>query len=329
MIDAARVRQMLEAEGLGGWAEVIAAQLDQVFVLAPHGDWTRWRHALDLLPGLGAGQVRCEHGVLRLIPDQVPAPDIHDRLREALMMLRPWRKGPYQVADIVIDTEWRSDWKWDRVQPHLAPLSDRLVLDVGCGNGYHCWRLALGGARRVIGMDPTSLFLAQHLAIRKLLSPMAPALADRVTLLPLGIEALPTGLGAFDTVLSMGVLYHRRSPLDHLTELHGALRPGGQLVLETLVVEGGADRVLVPEGRYAKMRNVWFIPTPALLETWLRRCGFRRVKTVDVTPTTCQEQRATDWMTFESLADFLDPADTRLTIEGHPAPRRAIVTAEA
>jgi tRNA (mo5U34)-methyltransferase len=126
----------------------------------------------------------------------------------------------------------------------------------------------------------------------------------------------------------MGVLYHRRSPIDHLIELRGALRPGGQLILETLVVDGDASRVLVPEGRYAKMRNVWFIPSPATLENWLRRCGYRDIRTVDVTPTTVGEQRSTEWMTFESLADFLDPADTRLTIEGHPAPQRAVVVAE-
>ena len=33
-------------------------------------------------------------------------------------------------------------------------------------------------------------------------------------------------------------------------------------------------------------------------------------------------------MTFHSLAQFLDPDDPGLTIEGLPAPRRAILTAE-
>jgi tRNA (mo5U34)-methyltransferase len=211
--------------------------------------------------------------------------------------------------------------------PHISPLDDRLVLDVGCGNGYHCWRMAEAGARRVVGIDPTALFLAQFLAVRRLMQPMAARLVERVWMLPLGIEAMPSALGRFDTVFSMGVLYHRRSPIDHLLELRGALRPGGQLVLETLVVDGDASRTLVPEGRYAKMRNVWFIPSTAMLENWLRRCGYRDIRTVDVTPTTIAEQRSTEWMTFESLADFLDPADTRLTIEGHPAPQRAVLVA--
>jgi tRNA (mo5U34)-methyltransferase len=148
-----------------------------------------------------------------------------------------------------------------------------------------------------------------------------------VHLQPVGIEAVPPGLRRFDTVFSMGVLYHRRSPLDHLFDLKGLLKSGGQLVLETLVNEDAGHAVLVPEGRYAKMRNVWFIPGKSSLETWLRRAGFVDVQTIDVTATTCDEQRSTAWMTFESLADFLDPADSELTIEGHPAPRRAIVLA--
>jgi tRNA (mo5U34)-methyltransferase len=32
-------------------------------------------------------------------------------------------------------------------------------------------------------------------------------------------------------------------------------------------------------------------------------------------------------MHFESLADFLDPLDDNHTVEGHPAPLRAILTA--
>ena len=320
---------MLEAEGLDAWAGLIAQQLDRVLHQAPHGDWVHWSRALEQLPALGKGRVDWSDGALAIQPQRPLSVEQGRVLLQSLRALHPWRKGPYRFGDIHIETEWRSDWKWDRVRPHLDPLAGRLVLDVGCGNGYHCWRMADAGARRVIGIDPTALFLAQFLAVRRLLRDPAPDLVAKVDLLPLGIEAMPAKLGRFDSVFSMGVLYHRRSPLDHLLELHGALRPGGQLVLETLVIEGDDERLLVPRGRYAKMRNVWFIPTPAMLHIWLARCGFRNVRTVDVTRTSLQEQRSTDWMRFESLADFLDPADTRFTIEGYPAPTRAVVIAEA
>ena len=329
MIEIDRVREILEAEGLHAWAEQIAQQLEQVLHRAPHGDWADWTKALEQLPMPDGGSVDWSDGALDIQPRPQLSGSQQTAMLDGLRALHPWRKGPYRIADILVDTEWRSDWKWERVLPHLEPLSDQLVLDVGCGNGYHCWLMARAGARRVIGIDPTVVFLAQFLAIRKLLSQVAPQLAARVELLPLGIEALPAGLTGFDSVFSMGVLYHRRSPVDHLLELRGALRPGGQLLLETLVIEGDEGQVLVPSGRYAKMRNVWFIPTPGMLQIWLSRCGFNKIRTVDVTSTTLEEQRSTEWMHFESLADFLDPADKRFTIEGYPAPRRAVLIAEA
>jgi len=127
----------------------------------------------------------------------------------------------------------------------------------------------------------------------------------------------------------MGVLYHRRSPIDHLYELRGALSQGGELVLETLIIEGGRGEVLVPERRYAKMRNVWFIPTVEELIHWLERVGFTKVRCLDQSVTTTDEQRVTSWMEFESLADFLDPTDPTRTIEGYPSPRRALLSAIA
>jgi tRNA (mo5U34)-methyltransferase len=127
----------------------------------------------------------------------------------------------------------------------------------------------------------------------------------------------------------MGVLYHRKSPIDHILDLKNFLHPGGELVIETLVVEGPAGYSLIPDGRYAKMRNVWFIPSVATLEQWMKRCGLKNIRTVDICTTSTDEQRTTDWMTFESLPDFLDPADPSKTAEGHPAPKRAVVVATA
>jgi tRNA (mo5U34)-methyltransferase len=129
-------------------------------------------------------------------------------------------------------------------------------------------------------------------------------------------------------VFSMGVLYHRRSPIGHLLELRDCLVPGGELVLETLVIEGIQGETLVPEERYAMMRNVWFIPSCPTLMHWLKRCGFKHIRLVDVTATTIQEQRSTRWMTFHSLTDNLDPDNPTLTCEGYPAPKRAIIVAQ-
>ena len=179
------------------------------------------------------------------------------------------------------------------------------------------------GAGEVIGIDPTPLFVMQFLALQRYLN------RDNIWLIPAGIEHVPEKLKAIDTVFSMGVLYHRRSPVDHLLELRDCLRRDGQLVLETLVIEGGLGQTLVPEGRYARMGNVWFLPSCDTLLGWLTKVGYRDAKVVDVGTTTVDEQRSTEWMTFHSLANFLDPQDSSKSIEGYPAPRRAVITAYA
>jgi len=317
MIDLTPLAQRLKGSPLESWADSLQAQLDAKLAVG-HGDLPRWRTALEALPALNASQVELQQ---RLALDGACSEPARNALRQALLGLSPWRKGPFELFGVHIDTEWRSDWKWQRVAAHLD-LQGKRVLDVGCGNGYYLWRMLGAGAREVIGIDPNWLFFCQFLAMRHYLSQL-PAWH-----LPLALEELPAKLQGFDTVFSMGVLYHRRSPIDHLLELRDCLLRGGELVLETLVVEGDEQQVLVPEDRYAQMRNVWFLPSVPALERWLRRAGFVDVRCVDVSVTSVEEQRSTEWMRFQSLPDFLDPSDPNRTVEGLPAPRRAVLIAK-
>lgn len=282
-----------------------------------HGDLQRWLDAVGKLPELVPSEIELESDFILNGPCSL---DQQQQLRQALMELRPWRKGPFRVFGVDIETEWHSDWKWQRLEPCLN-LEGKHILDVGCGNGYYMWRMLGKKAASVIGIDPNLLFLCQFISIQKYL----PHLMARY--LPVTLEELPQNLEAFDVVFSMGVLYHRRSPIDHLLDLKGALIKGGELILETLVIEGNAQQVLVPEDRYAQMRNVWFIPSVTAMELWLQRAGFREIECIDVSRTSVQEQRSTEWMPFQSLPDFLNPENPDLTIENLPAPTRAIFRA--
>jgi len=283
-----------------------------------HGDLERWKGGFHALPDTCPSQVNLAEDTVAVESDK---PHNSEKIDHALKAMHPWRKGPFDVFGVHIDTEWRSDWKWQRVAPHITPLKGRTVLDVGCGSGYHMWRMLGMQADLVVGIDPTPLF-SMHFATIKRYTPESKAF-----LLPVGIDDIPQDTGSFDSVFSMGILYHRKSPLDHLLQLKGLLSKGGELVLETLVIEGDEHRCLIPKGRYAKMRNVWFIPSVKMLELWLVRCGFKNIRCVDKAMTSLYEQRSTDWMQFESLADFLDPEDRSKTIEGYPAPMRAVILA--
>lgn len=307
----------LREEGQERWAALLQNQLHRRFVTHPHGDIARWQAAVNQLPHVPDATVLADQPTVSVHSTQADKATAEAALRG----LMPWRKGPFNILDVAIDTEWRSDWKWQRILPHLSNLSGRRILDVGCGSGYHCWRMWGAGARQVIGVDPSLLFLMQFLSIKRYAETAA------VHMLPLRMEDLPENLGYFDSVFSMGILYHRRSPIDHLLDLKAVLRPGGELILETLVVSGEQGEALMPDDRYAMMRNVWFIPSSKTLEQWLARAGFTDIRVVDETPTTTEEQRSTDWMRFQSLPDFLDPTDPGKTIEGYPAPLRGTVVA--
>ncbi|MBS7816090.1 tRNA 5-methoxyuridine(34)/uridine 5-oxyacetic acid(34) synthase CmoB [Wohlfahrtiimonas chitiniclastica] len=315
MIDYAAIADFYRPTGLRQWTQNLSTWLPEYIQEHIHGNFDDWQAVLDQLPAIDNCTLDLVNGaILQGATDSA-------QLEASLRKLMPWRKGPWQFCDTHIDTEWHSDWKWARVAPHID-LHHKNVLDVGCGNGYYGMRMLGAGAKSVIGIDPNWLFLAQFKAFKH----YAPDLP--IWQLPIGLEAITDELAWFDTVFSMGVLYHRRSPIDHLTDLKRLLNKKGTLVLETMVIEGDEHACLIPHDRYAQMRNVWFIPSVKMLEIFLKRVGFKHVRCVDLNQTSIEEQRKTDWMTYLSLEDFLDPNDHNKTIEGYPAPLRAVIIAE-
>lgn len=320
MIDFGNFYQIIAKNKLSKWLEVLPAQLANWQKSNIDNRFNQWLNSIKHLPTIKPYQIDLLNSVT-VESEQPISIGEQQRITQLLKNMMPWRKGPFHLYGINIDTEWRSDWKWERLIPHINNLSGQTVLDVGCNSGYHLWRMVGAGAKLAVGIDPMALYLCQFEAIRKLLGN-----DQRAHLLPLGIEELPK-LNAFDTVFSMGVLYHRRSPLDHLFQLKDQLVDGGQLVLETLVIDGDLHQALMPGERYAQMRNVYFIPSVPTMINWLHKCGFSDVKMVDKSVTSLDEQRKTEWMTSDSLADFLDPNDSSKTIEGYPAPMRAVFIA--
>jgi len=286
-----------------------------------HGDAPRWLAALDGLPGVRPRDVALGDTVRIGSSDELTDEQL-GVLEESLRALHPWRKGPFEFFGIHIDTEWRSDWKWRRIKDVLGDLDGARILDVGAGNGYYGWRMLESGAAFVLGVDPTIVFNMQHRAATFYLGD----LAEHNVLLPIRFEELPAG-PEFDLAFSMGVIYHRKDPREHIARLRSHLTPGGTIVIESLVVGPGHAPYLDPGDRYARMRNVWCVPTVEILQVWLAEAGFVDPMVVSIDRTSTGEQRSTEWMRFDSLAAALDPDDRIRTVEGHPAPVRAVLMA--
>ncbi len=319
--------ERLHADGMADWAQSLEGWLEQRMVSRYWGDLPTAQEALASLKTLHVEHPSCfvREGTVYV---QASIDDGHatSSARAALQELMPWRKGPFCIQGVHIDTEWRSDMKWDRLHGALGSLQGARVLDVGCGNGYSMWRAYIEGARFVLGIDPTPRYILQYLACRHFAGHppvwVMPAADDDLSVLSEGL---------FDIVLSMGVYYHRRDPIGHMRILRRHVAIGGKIIIEGLVVSEAEalSGELIPQGRYAKMRNVYSIPTVKRLCDQVCAAGFVDAQVVDVSVTTQEEQRRSPWMHYESLLDFLTPHDTTRTIEGHPAPMRAIVVAQA
>ena len=312
----------LEDQGFSSWVPSLDKELKDKFAPGKNGNIPRWLDVLSSLPNMQTSVLYFGEDAVKIGDRDEVSDSIRSEIECALLQMSPWRKGPFDLFGIGIDSEWQSNLKWRRIQKAITSLAGKRVLDVGCGNGYYAFRMLGQEAKWVLGVDPSALALFQFSALSSFISIPFP-----ITFLPVGMESIPRRLEDFDVVFSMGVLYHRRSPFDHLEHLRESLCEGGQVILETLVIDAPRGKVLVPGERYAQMRNVWFIPSVLELMHWMRRVGFKHVECVDCTVTTSVEQRTTSWMPFHSLREFLDPVDQSKTIEGYSAPLRAIISA--
>jgi tRNA (mo5U34)-methyltransferase len=306
--------------------------LKPAFEAALDGVRARWKKdakaraydaILDTLPLVTPAHVILDQDRVRIGDQGALSANATERLLTAAQALIPWRKGPFDLFGQALDCEWASNLKWDRLKDHIQPLTGRRILDIGSSNGYYLWRMAAAGPRLALGIEPYLTFFAQYLLLQHFIR------HPRVFCLPLKLDQLPEMATSFDTLFCMGILYHSRDPLGMLAHMRRLLCRGGELILETLVIEPPEDHCLCPQERYAKMANVWFIPSIKVLTHWLARTGFGCIRCIDATATTPAEQRRTRWMPFESLSDFLDPADPGKTVEGHPAPLRAVLLATA
>ena len=287
------------------------------------GNYLKYKNVLETLPVIKPSFIDLESRSITIgDPSDLNAAELNV-MKDELAQLCPWRKGPFNLFGISIDSEWQSWMKWERLNHHISDLKGRRILDIGSSNGYYMFRMAACNPLMVLGLEPQSTFYFQYLALQKFLK------QENVFCLPVPHDELPKMDKYFDTVFCMGVLYHRKSPVQMLKDICDSMRSGGELILENLIINTKKNYCLFPKDRYAKMRNIFFIPDLLVMKSWLLRAGFKDIRCVDITKTSIEEQRKTRWIQTETLKDFLDPNDPDKTVEGYPAPVRAIFIATA
>ncbi len=278
-----------------------------------------WAKILETIPTLPPLKITLNQDIIDIqATSSISNADQHTII-SAFHSITPWRKGPYRVFGTLIDSEWQCQLKWKRIQKHLPNLSDKIIIDIGCNSGYFSFRLAGLGAKKIIAIDPSTLYFFQFHLLNKLIN------SQVIEYRPIGFKDLSPQTDTADLILNMGILYHHPTPLDSLLLCKNLLNKNGSLILETLYIEDPSPICLIPEKRYAGMKNIFQIPSIPQLTEWLNQCGFTSITILDQSTTTTDEQRSTPWSHPHSLKNVI--TDT-LTIEGYPRPKRVVIKAQ-
>ncbi len=285
--------------------------------------WLTWKNIIPLqeavasLPHLRVSSVALDDVVA--IDFETCSKEQEEQIVEVAKRLKPWRKGPFRISETLIDSEWQSFMKYNLLEPHFN-LKDKIVGDIGCNNAYYLFRMLSHKPKKLVGFDPSAITYSQFQFIDHFIK-------SNIVYELLGIEHVEFYEHRFDVLFCLGVLYHRSDPISMLKSLYKGLNSGGELILDTFMIDGDDEVCLTPKGRYSKIPNIYFIPTVNALKNWCYRAGFESVEVLDIKKTSHQEQRKTEWIDTQSLKDFLDPIDNNKTIEGYPAPKRVYIKA--
>ncbi|MBU0721090.1 tRNA 5-methoxyuridine(34)/uridine 5-oxyacetic acid(34) synthase CmoB [bacterium] len=278
--------------------------------------WMKWKNIAPLreaLENLDEGSWHVELGDVVKISGEADEKKIYDTAK--LMM--PWRKGPFELFSTFIDTEWKSNIKYNLLRKHFN-LKDKRVADIGCNNGYYLFRMQEDAPKSLVGFDPSALYKTQFDFINHFVK-------SKIVYELLGVEHLEFYEEKFDFIFCLGVLYHRSDPVQMLKSLYKGLDTRGEVILDTFYIEGEDEMCLCPESSYSKIPNIYFVPTIKALKNWCLRAGFKEFEVLETSTTSTDEQRKTQWIEGQSLEDFLDPQDPSKTVEGYPAPKRVYV----
>ena len=285
--------------------------------------WLTWKNIIPYQEAIKAlksyEEVEVKFG--DTVEVQIPNLSSEDaqQIRETALLMKPWRKGPFSINDLFIDSEWQSQIKYNLLEPYFD-LKDKIVGDIGCNNGYYLFRMLTQKPKQLIGFDPSAIYYSQFQFMNHFIK-------SDIKYEMLGVEHVEFYEHKFDTLFCLGVLYHRSDPVAMLKSLFKGLNKDGELILDTFMIDGEGEMCLTPRDRYSKIPNIYFVPTVNALKNWCYRAGFENVEVLEIMKTERHEQRKTEWIDTQSLEDFLDPNDDTKTVEGYPAPKRVYIKA--
>jgi len=155
---------------------------------------------------------------------------------------------------------------------------DSRVVDVGCGEGVHAFRLATHFGFRVLGIDPVQRNLDLARGARR---EIAPDIASRVSFERGSATRVPVADASLDLVWCRDAMVHVADPADAYLEIARVLRPGAYVVSYQVVATDllGADEA---DWLFDVMGVVPDSADPRVLDEAIAGSGLEVVDTIDL-----------------------------------------------
>lgn len=133
----------------------------------------------------------------------------------------------YKNIASTYDRQWKSytDRTLGKADEYLPDLTDKVILDHGCGTGEFVWRMLVSniGLTQIIGYDPSEEMLEQA---RNKLHLLPDDLREKVRL-----QHKDQYDTQFDLIVSTSVLHYLPQPRTMLERWRSLLRPDGVVIL--------------------------------------------------------------------------------------------------
>ncbi len=130
-------------------------------------NYSKYKSALSEIPEIQADILNLESDAVELSSNKKISDEEYQKIKKVSELLIPWRKGPFKLFGLDLDSEWRSNLKWDRIKSYLPDLEGKNILDIGSNNGYYMFRLAAYNPKLVLGIDPVMHNYAQFNFLQK------------------------------------------------------------------------------------------------------------------------------------------------------------------
>ena len=111
--------------------------------------------------------------------------------------------------------------EWWQLKPLFPELSEKRVLDLGCGYGWHCKYVKEQGAASVVGIDQSEKMIAEALKRNT---------SDGINYHVCSLEGYTYPAETYDLVISNLVLHYIEDLDDIYRKVYQTLKPGGVFV---------------------------------------------------------------------------------------------------